>query len=64
MKASMASLVGSRISACGSNGLPSGNASASGGFSLRHLDIALAGRIQRVGVPPQRLRLVDRALRR
>ena len=63
MKASIASLVGSRISACGSKGLASRQCFSVGRPFLRgDFDIVLAGGVERVGVPAQRLGFVDRAL--
>ena len=59
----MASLVGSRISACGSNGLASRQCFSVGrALSRRHFDIVLAGGVQTLGIPAQRLRFLDRAL--
>ena len=63
MNASMASLVGSRISAWGSNGLASRQCFNVGRpFFRRDFDVVLAGGVQRFGVPPQCSGFLHRAL--
>jgi len=63
MQASMASLVGSRISACGSKGLASRQCLRAGRpFLPAAAIIVRAGGVQSIGVPSQCLGFIDRAL--